>query len=89
MAAVRPSWHVGIGTPTGGIGAYGDFYIDTAGDDIYGPKSATGFSQQRIAIPMAPNGVISVADEAGVRVRFARGRVTKSATSGTPPLPTR
>ena len=33
----------GNGAPGSGIGVYGDFYIDTAGNDIYGPKTSGGW----------------------------------------------
>jgi hypothetical protein len=30
----------GVGTPSGGLGVDGDFYIDTSTEEIYGPKTA-------------------------------------------------
>ena len=68
----------GVGLPTAGIGAVGDFYIDKTGDDMYGPKSGTGWGpEQTITIVGTPNQT-STDFEYGVRVQFARaGRVTK------------
>ena|GEM_PF-5416693 len=33
----------GTGAPAGSVGEVGDFYIDTAGEVIYGPKTASGW----------------------------------------------
>lgn len=34
------TWHSGSGVPSGGTGANGDFYLDTAASAWYGPKTA-------------------------------------------------
>ena len=64
--------------PTAGTGAAGDYYIDSTGDDIYGPKSGTGFGvEQRITISGAPDTDVS-GYEYGIRVQFVRaGRITR------------
>jgi hypothetical protein len=63
----------GAAPPSGGVGADGDFYIDTAGDDIYGPKAAGAWGAptslvgpqgdpgiQGIPGPAGPSGVIGM-----------------------------
>lgn len=32
--------HTGSGLPTAAIGGIGDYYVDTVGDDLYGPKTS-------------------------------------------------
>lgn len=47
----------GIGAPAAGLGANGDFYIDTAADAIYGPKTAGAWGSATSLIgPAGPNG---------------------------------
>lgn len=49
--------HSGAGTPSPGLGAAGDFYIDTAGDAIYGPKSGGGWGAASSLVgPEGPQG---------------------------------
>lgn len=47
----------GTGAPGGGLGADGDFYIDTAADDIYGPKTGGAWGGPTSLIgPQGPAG---------------------------------
>jgi len=47
----------GAGTPASGLGVDGDFYIDTTGDDIYGPKTLGSWgSGTSIIGPQGPTG---------------------------------
>jgi len=47
----------GTGAPSGGLGAEGDFYIDTAADAIYGPKTAGAWgSPTSLTGPQGPQG---------------------------------
>lgn len=39
-AGVGSVWRQGTGAPSSGIGVNGDYYLDTATGDIYGPKTA-------------------------------------------------
>lgn len=34
------TWHNGSGSPSGGVGVDGDFYLDTTADAYYGPKTS-------------------------------------------------
>lgn len=48
----------GSGAPAGGLGVDGDFYIDTAADDLYGPKSGGAWGSPVSLIgPMGPAAV--------------------------------
>lgn len=47
----------GAGAPAGGLGAVGDFYIDTAADAIYGPKTGAGWGAPTSLVgPEGPQG---------------------------------
>jgi hypothetical protein len=68
----------GSGVPDVGVGAVGDFYIDTTGDDIYGPKSTASFGAAQIpTIASTPDNEGSSVHEGGMKWRFLKaGRVT-------------
>jgi hypothetical protein len=69
---------VGAGPPDEGDGVLGDFYIDTTGDDLYGPKIAVSYgAAQSPTIADVPNNEGASTHEGGMKVRFLRaGRVT-------------
>lgn len=47
----------GIGVPASGVGNLGDFYIDTVGFEVYGPKSGSGWGTgTSIVGPIGPTG---------------------------------
>ena len=51
----------GTGVPSAGLGVDGDFYIDTAANDIYGPKTAGAWgSATDLVGPQGPAGPIGV-----------------------------
>jgi hypothetical protein len=39
-AGIGSAWRQGVGSPGSGLGSNGDYYLDTATGDIYGPKTA-------------------------------------------------
>lgn len=67
----------GAGAPTASTGSPGNYYVDTTGDDLYGPRSAAGFGpEQRITVASAPN--TTTTNVGGCRVTFGvAGRVTR------------
>ena len=40
----------GSGTPTAGLGAIGDFYLDTSTNTLYGPKTAGGWPATGVSL---------------------------------------
>ena len=74
-----PAWHTGTGAPSGVTGAAGDYYIDSTGDDIYGPKSASGFgTAETPSIPGTPSTSTNTTPERAAWYTFTRaGRITK------------
>lgn len=69
----------GAGAPTTPTGSVGNFYVDTTGDDLYGPKNAAGFgADQRITVANAPTADFSGSWCIGARITFVRaGQITK------------
>ena len=58
----------GSGAPAAGLGADGDFYIDTAATKVYGPKVAGAWPAGASMIgPMGPQGTAGVAGPAGAQ----------------------
>jgi hypothetical protein len=68
----------GAVVPDVGVGAVGDYYIDTVGDDMYGPKTAASFgAAQTPTCAAAPDNEGSSVHIGGMQVRFTvAGRVT-------------
>ncbi len=65
--AMNRLWN-GAGAPATTVGIAGDFYIDTAGVKIYGPKSATAWPVSGVAMvgPAGANGAVGPSGAAGV-----------------------
>ena len=68
----------GTGVPATGLGAVGNFYIDTTGSDIYGPKAATSVGAEQSLVVAGSPGTSSGDYEFGMQVQFgAAGRISK------------
>ncbi|MGB1225861.1 MAG: hypothetical protein ACPHCN_17225 [Mycobacterium sp.] len=58
----------GSGAPGGGLGSDGDFYIDTTGNDLYGPKSGGAWgSATSLVGPTGPQGPAGADGDDGVQ----------------------
>lgn len=81
-AGVGSAWRQGEGAPASGLGANGDYYLNTTNGDIYGPKTAGAWGGVIFNIaegqqgPAGPTGATGAAGPAG-----ADGRTLLSGTS--------
>ena len=75
----------GSGAPSGGLGVDGDFYINTAANTIYGPKTSGSWgSPTSLVGPTGATGSTGASGVNGYGVRTADGRLTT--VTGTPVL---
>lgn len=75
----------GSGAPASGLGVDGDFYIDTAGDLIYGPKTGGSWgSGTSIVGPAGPAGPTGATGADGQSSSFYDYIAKTTATSGNP-----
>jgi len=63
---VGAAWQQGSGVPGAGVGSNGDFYLNTANGDIYGPKTAGAWAGVIFNIAEGQQGPAGAAGAAGV-----------------------
>ena len=66
---VGAAWRQGSGVPGAGVGSNGDFYLNTANGDIYGPKTAGAWGAVIFNIAEGQQGPAGAAGAAGVNGR--------------------
>ena len=75
----------GSGVPAAGLGVDGDFYIDTSGNLIYGPKTGGSWgSGTSIVGPAGPTGPTGATGADGQSSSFYDYKAKANATSGNP-----
>lgn len=83
-AGVGAAWQQGSGVPGAGVGSNGDFYLNTANGDIYGPKTAGAWGAVIFNIAQGQQGPAGPAGAAGATgAAGAAGRTVLSG-SGAP-----
>jgi hypothetical protein len=69
---VSSTWLSGSGTPSADLGSVGDMYLDTSNNDIYGPKTVSGWGSVVANI----SGIISVSDSSTIDLTLSLQNLT-------------
>lgn len=78
----------GAGAPDAALGAEGDFYIDTAATEIYGPKSASGWGDATDLVgPAGPQGPQGLAAGVEPVPAASQGSFAYAGAGPVPPMP--